>query len=728
MSHYSHFTDYLRVIYKRRYLAGAAFAVVFMYGAMVSLRKTPIYEASTQLLIEKETRRAPSLNAVLQDVEGWYDDDFYQTQHKMLQSRALAWRTLEGLGLNAPPTEAERQQRAARAEESGKRGFLGTIASWLGAPEVIVPPAVDETGWQSERIDGFLGGLAVVPVRNSRLVNLRYRSADPVFASRAANALAEAYIAQGLSFRALASQDANTFLSAQLEEQKTKLADSEQALQAYKEQHGAVALTDPQNNIVVRKLADTSAELTRARSERLHKEQLFQTINDLRKDPAKLATFPAIMTNASIQTLNRAISDLKAEDAAKAAAQLGPAHADRKAIAANLVAKQIELDAQIQKVVDSIGSEYEIAKGRETALAEQLQAQKSESLRQDNVAIGYLALERDMMSNRQLYDDLLQRAKVTGVTGEYKGSNVQIIDRAEMPRSPVLPNHQRDLMFAFMTGFLIAVGLAFGMEYLDSRIKTPDDIKAHLGVPFLGLVPVVDAKGAGGQSPLLERGAPPAFSEAMRGLRTSVIFSSAVEGSRTVMVTSTAPSEGKTVVSTNLAEALAQAEQRTLVIDGDMRRPRVHEVFGFAQEPGLSNVLVGEVSIKSAIRQTGNSFLSALPAGHIPPNPAELLGSPKYRKLLEELGKDYDWIIVDAPPVMAVTDAAVISNGVGGVVFVVGAEMTPRRSAQTALEQLAGARARIIGAVLNRVNVKRHSYYYAHYYRKDYTQAYARTR
>jgi capsular exopolysaccharide synthesis family protein len=194
------------------------------------------------------------------------------------------------------------------------------------------------------------------------------------------------------------------------------------------------------------------------------------------------------------------------------------------------------------------------------------------------------------------------------------------------------------------------------------------------------------------------------------------------------MVTSTAPSEGKTVVSTNLADALAQAEQRTLVIDGDLRRPRVHEVFEFAQEPGLSNVLVGAVSVQSAIRKTNNPFLSVLPAGLIPPNPAELLGSARYRRLLEELGKEYDWIIVDAPPVMAVTDAAVISNGVGGVVFVVGSEMTPRRTAQTAIDQLTAARAKIIGAVLNRVNVERHSYYYAQYYRKDYTQAYARTR
>ena len=727
MSQYQHLTDYLRVMYKRRWIAAAALLLVFAYSATASLRKTPIYEATTQLLIEKEARRAGTLNSVLQDSDGWFDDDFYQTQYKMLQSRALAWRTVEAMGMGEPPTEAERRTLAADAARASQGGWLGAVASMLGAPKVIVPPAGNETSWQSDRIDGFLGGLSVVPVRNSRLVKVFYRSPDPVLAAKAANALADAYIAQGQSFRALASEDANSFLSTQLAEQKQKLDDSEQALQAYKVRHGAVALTDPQNNIIVKKLSDISAELTRAKSERLAREQLHQTLSELRKDAAKLATFPAIHGNAMIQSLNKDIADLKSQDAALAA-DFGEAYSRRREIAASLATKQADLQAQIDRVVESVGNEYQIAQARENALAEQLQAQKNESLSQDSVAIGYLALERDVLSNRQLYDDLLQRAKVTGVTGEYKGTNVQVIDTAEMPRAPILPNHQRDLLFALMTGFLLAVGLAFGMEYLDSRLKTPDDIKHHLGVPFLGLIPAVHSKDLKGPSPLLDRGVPASFSEAMRGIRTSVIFSTAAEGSRTVMVTSTAPSEGKTVVSTNLADALAQAEQRTLVIDGDMRRPRVHDVFEFAQEPGLSNVLVGNVTIDAAIRKTNNPFLSVLPAGLIPPNPAELLGSPRYRRLLEELGKDYDWIIVDAPPVMAVTDAAVISNGVGGVVFVVGAEMTPRRTAQVAIDQLTAARARIIGAVLNRVNVERHSYYYAQYYRKDYTQAYLRTR
>jgi capsular exopolysaccharide synthesis family protein len=288
----------------------------------------------------------------------------------------------------------------------------------------------------------------------------------------------------------------------------------------------------------------------------------------------------------------------------------------------------------------------------------------------------------------------------------------------------VLPIYERDLMFALMLAGLLAVGLTVSMEYLDSRLKTPDDIKSYLGLPFLGLVPSVRSGDAEGNSPLLERGVPPAFAEAMRAVRTGVMFSTEAEGGRTLVITSTAPGEGKTVVAANLADALARAEQRTLLIDGDLRKPRVHEVFEYAQEPGLSNVLAGTSDVQAAIRQTAVPYLAILPAGTIPSNPAELLASQRYRELLADLGKNFDWIILDSPPVMAVTDAAVISNTATGVLFVVGADMTPRRIAQAAIEQLTAARGRIAGAVLNRVNLDKHSYYYAQYYRKDYAGPY----
>jgi len=722
MSHQSHVSDYLRVLYKRRWVAGLAFLVVFVYGAVNSLKKTPIYEAGTQLLIDVEMRRPTSLNAVLQDNTTWYDDDFYQTQYRILQSRALAWRTIEALGVATP--------RPARAQPApaARPGVLDWLAGLLGAPRRIEPPAGDETTWQSQQVDAFLGGLIVEPVRLSRLVNVRYRSPDPLLASRAANALAEQYKLHGLSLRLLASEEANVFLSEQLEDQRERVQQAEEALQAFKERYGAVAVTDGQSEIQVQKLTDLSGELTQARLTRIEKEAMYQQLVKLQSDPDSLQTFPAIVTNQLIQKTKADIAALESQDAQLLAQGLGPNFRERVAIASQLESKQRELQAQTGQVVQSIRNEFEVARAQEESLAEQFRAQTNESLAVDRQGIQYATLEREATSARQLFNNLMGRAQETGVTGEYRGSNVQVVDVAEVPRAPVLPNRRRDLTFALMAGLVLAIGLAFGLEYLDNRIKTPDEIKSHLNLAFLGLVPVVSEKDTGGQPPLLDNGAPPAFAEAMRSIRTAVVFSSAADGARTIVVTSTAPSEGKTLVSTNLGSALGQAEQRTLVVDGDMRRPRVHEVFGCAQEPGLSNVLVGTAQLRAAIRQTSNPFLSVMPAGHIPPNPAELLGSAKYRRLLEELGQDYDWIVIDAPPVMAVTDASVVANGASGVVFVIGAEMTPRRNAQTAIEQLTAARAKIIGAVLNRVNVQRHSYYYAPYHRKDYTQAYVRSR
>ena len=355
-----------------------------------------------------------------------------------------------------------------------------------------------------------------------------------------------------------------------------------------------------------------------------------------------------------------------------------------------------------------------------------LNAQKGESMGLDRKAVEYAALEREAQADRQLYENLMQRTKETGVSGQYRNSNIQIIDPAEVPRGPVLPNVPRDLMVSMLTGLVLAIGLVFAFEYFDSRIKSPDEIKTHLNMPFLGLVPTVSLKD-GEQMLLGATEVPPAFAESMKAIRTGVVFSSAEEGSRSVVVTSTAPHEGKTVVSSNLAAALAQTDQKVLIIDADMRRPRIHEVFGWLQDPGLSNVLVGTTPLADAIRKSTVPNLHVLSAGHIPPNPAELLGAPRFRELLRDLGRQYDWIIVDAPPVMAVTDAALVGNIATGVVFVIGAEMTSRRHAANAIEQLATAKSKFIGAVLNRANVQRHGYYYSTYYRKDYVRAYTRS-
>jgi capsular exopolysaccharide synthesis family protein len=353
-----------------------------------------------------------------------------------------------------------------------------------------------------------------------------------------------------------------------------------------------------------------------------------------------------------------------------------------------------------------------------------LEAQKREALAMNRKAIDYSVIQRDVDSNTQIYQTLLQRAKETGVSGELKTSNVRVVDHAEAPADPVSPRRALNILFGLFGGAFLGVGLAFFFEYLDNRVKTPDEIERELGLPSLGLIPITAAV-AGRANPLVSEGVSPNFSEAFRALRTNILFSAADGGPRSIVVTSTGPSEGKTMVAGNVAICLAQTGQRVLLIDADMRRPRSHELFGIAVEPGLSNLLVGASKPSEVVQPTGVENLWVMPAGKTPPNPAELLGSKRFADLTTSLGGHFDCVIIDTPPVLAVTDAAVVAHRASGVLFVIAADVTNRQAAQTALDQLEHAHAKFLGAVLNRVDVERHSYYYSRYYRKEYSNYYA---
>ena len=336
--------------------------------------------------------------------------------------------------------------------------------------------------------------------------------------------------------------------------------------------------------------------------------------------------------------------------------------------------------------------------------------------------IPYGALSRDATINRQLLDNLMQRQKETGVSAQLETNNIRVVDKAEVPLRPVRPKKTLNLLLAIFGGGLFACGLAFFFEYIDNRVKSPEEIKNYLGLPFLGLIPKLADKET--DSPLLHTGVSTAFAEAFRNLRTNILFSSTEEGGRSIVVTSTGPGEGKTLVACNLAVALAQAGQRVLLVDGDMRKPKVHTMFKESQSPGLSNILVGNAKASEAVRKTPVQNLWVLLAGVAPPNPAELLGSQRFKGFLGTLQEHFDWVVVDSPPVMAVTDAAVIAHAASGVAFVVGCEQTSKHTATAALEQLESARAHFFGGILNKVDVERHAYYYSHYYRRDYGQYY----
>ncbi|MGQ0737278.1 MAG: GumC family protein [Acidobacteriota bacterium] len=727
-----HATDYLRVLYRRRWIALPVFLLIFVSGALDTIRTVPIYEARTQLLIERAGRRTTSIDAVLDDRGSsyYYDDSFYLTQHRLIQSRSLALRAAEALERNGPAERVPVGPGFSFTFSGVVRSALSAVSGLMrrGAPAQVASATVadsteGETVVQSAMADRLLGGLAVQPVRNSSLVDLRFRSPDPDFAARAVNEIASQYRLRNLEAKFSDSKEANDFLNEQLTEQRAKVQESEAALLRYRETNNAASVDDRQN-IVIQKLTELNAQVTRAKIERFDKEALYNQLLAAQKAGNAADSLPSMLSNDFIQKLKLEIANLE-EQRGRMAAQYGPNWPAMKELVNSLAMSRRRLEGETDSVIGSVRNEYLAAKAKEDSLVGALNAQKGEAMGLDRKAVEYAALDREAAANRQLYENLMQRAKEANVSGQFRSSNVEIVDRAEVPRGPVLPNVPRDLTMAMLAGLLVAVGLALGFERLDNRIKSPEEIKAYLGLPLLGLVPAVSVK-EGEQLLLGSKDVPPTFAEAIRAIRTSVVFSSAEEGARSIVVTSSAPAEGKTVVSTNLAAALAQADQRTIVVDADMRRPRVHDVFGWVQEPGLSNVLVGTAKLAEAIRKSSVPHLSVLPAGHIPPNPAELLGSTRFQELVAELRRQFDWIIIDAPPVMAVTDAALVGHKATGVVFVVGAEMTPRRHAAVAVEQLTAAKVRFIGAVLNRVNVHGHGYYYSTYYRKDYVQAYTR--
>jgi succinoglycan biosynthesis transport protein ExoP len=726
-----HIWDYVRVVYKRRWIAIPAFLLVFAVMTFNSMRETPVYRSQVQLLIEKDAPTVARLDQMFQSQDGWYNDDFYQTQHRILQSRSLAKRTIDAMNLWDAPKLGNGPEPKSRISPTGMvwgavDGAIGLAKRPFTDPPPPVPatpvetPEAGENAAQSARISQFLGGLSILPVRNTRLVEIRYTSTDPVFAAAAANAVASAYIQQNMEFKLNTSKEAGDFLADRLDEQRQAVEASEQALQKFKEENGAVAIADGSSSITVQRLTDLNSALIRAKTERIAKESLYNQMQSMQA-AGTIDTFPAVLANEYIQGLKTNLAQLQREQA-QLSERYGENHPEMIKVKSAVQAANGKLSGEIAKVIEGVNSEYRAARAEEQSLQGALNAQRAEAMGQNKMNVTYSVLQREADSNRQIYESLLQQAKEAGISGERRATNVRVVDPAEVPGGPISPNVRADMTFAFVAGLVLAIGLAFGFEYLDNRIKTPQELKAQLGIPFLGMVPAVSMDKE--PNPLLDNGVPQNFAEAFKSVRTNVLFSSADEGMRTLVVTSAGPGEGKSLVASNLAMALAQAGQRVLIIDADMRRPRVHEIFGGEQEPGLSNVLAGNAKTNEAVRKSKTSGLWLMPAGHIPPNPAELLGSRRYTDFIASLSVHFDWVILDTPPVMVVADSSIVANQSTGVVFVVRADHTSKHAVRAAVEQLEAANANLVGSVLNSVDLVRNPYYYSAYYRKDYARYY----
>jgi capsular exopolysaccharide synthesis family protein len=707
----SHVRDYLRVLHKRRWPALTLLLLVVVTTAIYSFTATPVYSASVQILIEKGETNVVAFKETIEPNQ--VADDYYQTQYRILQSRALARRTMDMLGLWQHPQFADAAGQPAGASAT----LTGMLARWLpAAAQAADSPATHETKSQSRAINRFLSRLTVSPIRNSRLVDVGIESSDPKLAADIANTLAKAYIEQNLEIKFLASKEASDWLNARLGEQRAKVEKSEQALQRYREQTTDAVSLEERQNIVIQKLADLNAAVTKAKTERIDKEAAYSQIRSLQQNRGGLETFPAILSNGFVQQQKAELAELQQQQS-QMSEKLGPKNPEMVRIGLAIQTAEARIQTEMAKVVRSIENDYQRAVAQEGSLSEALEQQKREALSLNQKAIEYGVLARDAAANRQIFDSLMQRTKETGISGELRTSNIRVVDAAESPTRPIAPTPRNNLIIALITGSMLSIGLAFFFDYFDNHIKNPDEMTRDLRLPFLAMIPAAFGRGA---ALITDSHVPTTFCESFRSLRTNVVFSSTKDGLHSLAITSTAPSEGKTVVATNLAVSLAQTGARVLLIDGDMRRPRVHSVFDKPKQPGLSDFLVGRAKVSEVVHAASVPGLWILPAGTPPPNPSELLSSKRFADLLASLSANFDWAIIDTPPIMPATDAAIVGSLVTGVVFVVGAEMTTRHTARRAIEQLSRGNARFVGAVLNRVDLKHQGYYYSYYYRPEY--------
>jgi len=452
----------------------------------------------------------------------------------------------------------------------------------------------------------------------------------------------------------------------------------------------------------------------------------------MRSLPAsQLASFPAVLANPIVQGLRTRLGEAQQKQS-RLGDTLGERHPDMVALRAEIAASEDKLRAEIGSVLRSVESEYRTALQQEQKLQAGLESAKSEALVQNRKAVEYAILKREVETNQQLLKELMGRSQETGLesglNSELKSTNIRIVEKAEVPRIALTPQRLKNYQIALLIGIGLGIGLAILFEHMDNTLKTPEDVKNYLGLPFLGMVPDVAARTSVSvlrPSPLILKNPGSAVAEAYRVLRTNLIFTSAEGTGRALLVSSASPGEGKTTTVANLASSLAQNGARVLAVDGDLRRPTMHQHFGIAKTPGLSDLIVGKCKASEAIQVTRFKGLQVLPCGYVPPNPAELLGSASMKEVLLALRSHYDWVLIDTPPILGMADTPVLCPLVDGVVLVVGAEISGRPAIERAVDQILGVGGKITGVVLNKVDLERNSYYYGQYYGEYYRSYYA---
>ncbi len=568
---------------------------------------------------------------------------------------------------------------------------------------------------KTDLVDELLDDYIIIePVRNSRLVDISVESHDAALSADIANTLAGQYIDQNMELNLFASKQAGSWLLDRIGELRKKVEVSELALQKYKEQTNILSL-EKRQSIILQKVSEINTKVIEAKTNRIELETRYQQLAQLSKHPGMIESLPAVINNELIREVKSEYvkSQREYSDLSKRYKHKHPKIIRSKS-QVELLKNKIALE--VDKIVNSIKIEYEVAKSREKSLDNSLDVLKKEALKMNQKGIKYGVLNREVNSNKEMYNILLKRLKETNLSGGLKNSNIRVIDIAEMPILPIRPNIGLNLLLALALGSITGIGMAFFFEYMDNTVKSAEDIERFIKLPLLGSISIIKQKNGNQPEKIAALDSKSTISEAYRALRTGVIFSSTNNQHKTLLITSAEPREGKTVTACNLAITMAQMGSKVLLIDSDMRKPRLHKVFGVDNSVGLSSLLVGQSSLHEAVYQTQISNLMILPCGPIPPNPSELLVSKGMQNLIKELKGKFDRIILDSPPTVAVTDSTILSNICDQLLLVVSCGKTTREVISRCKKLLSNKGAQLLGIVLNNFDIKHRDHYYSKYY------------
>src|ERR1700739_2301321 len=701
-----HLYDYLLILRKHRWLILSFMLTVVTIVSIATFRMLPVYIAKATIQIDRENNNILPFQGA-DSYDSMMDlDNYIETQSKVLTSETLALQTIRNTGLAANPEFS-----------AGGIPSEAIATRWLSNQKH--PPEVA----------AFLGSLSVKRVPNSRLMEVSYESTDPVLAARILNAHLENFKAQNIQSRYEATLEATRFLTSQLNELKLTVKQSEDARINYERQN-QIWSVDDKSNITTQRLADLDKQLTDAQGETLKKQALYEYAK-----AGDIDAVPEIRADALLQDLQKKRADFVVLYT-EALNQYGPNFPKVQRLQAQMKEVDDQIARESKGIVLQLESDYREAKQREELIRQALELQKAETNNMAEKMVQYNILKRESEADKTLYEGLLTKLKEAGISEGLKSSNLRAVEPAMIPSYPSRPAKARNIALAFLVALVGGIGLALLREYLDNTVKTPDDIETLSRLPSLAVVPAF-GDGEGRNRRIVMFGGPATngydkrielvaqhlpksqMSEAFRALRTALLLSQPDHPPQVILVTSALPREGKTTAAANLAVTLAQLGDKTVLVDADLRKPGVGRLLnlGTGKYAGLRSFLAGVSTLDLVpVPHPAIPNLAAIPTGPLPPNPADLLSSHKLSEAIAELRKKFKLVVSDSPPIMAATDAVILSVQADGVLLVVRSGETPKEAFTRTRDLLVSVNCHLLGVVLNAVDSSAPDYYYSYRY------------